>query len=130
MPEVHAFSTIPAKILLPIDFSPSSHEALEQATVLAQHFHAEIYLVHVVPESASAEDSKKEKENLALSVAGLAAKGVKASSSAGRGGSQATLSRAQAPWTRAAYCEHPRADAQRLIRLLLHEPSTDYDCRT
>jgi len=81
MPEVHAFSTIPAKILLPIDFSPSSHEALEQATVLAQHFHAEIYLVHVVSESASAEDAQKEKENLALSVAGLAAKGVKATSS-------------------------------------------------
>jgi nucleotide-binding universal stress UspA family protein len=52
MSDVFAFSTIPAKILLPIDFSPSSHLALQQATVLAQHFHAELYLVHVVPEGA------------------------------------------------------------------------------
>jgi nucleotide-binding universal stress UspA family protein len=82
MPEVHAFSTIPAKILLPIDFSPSSHEALEQATVLAQHFHAEVYLVHVVPECANLEDTKKEsEERFAVSVASLAAKGIKASSS-------------------------------------------------
>jgi len=81
MPEVYAFSTIPAKILLPIDFSPSSHAALEQATVLAQHFHAELYLVHVVPESENAEETKKEAENLALSVAGLAAKGIRATSS-------------------------------------------------
>ncbi len=34
MPEAYAFSTIPAKILLPIDFSPSSHNAIEQATVV------------------------------------------------------------------------------------------------
>ena len=53
MPAAHAFSTIPAKILLPIDFSPSSHLALEEATVLAQHFHAELYLVHVVSEAAN-----------------------------------------------------------------------------
>jgi nucleotide-binding universal stress UspA family protein len=82
MPEVYAFSTIPAKILLPIDFSPSSHLALEQATVLAQHFHAEIYLVNVLPESASLEAEKKEsEERLAVSVAGLAAKGIKATAS-------------------------------------------------
>ena len=53
MSEAHAFSTIPAKILLPIDFSPSSHTALEEATVLAQHFHSEVSLVHVIPESAN-----------------------------------------------------------------------------
>jgi nucleotide-binding universal stress UspA family protein len=79
MPEVYSFSTIPAKILLPIDFSPSSHEALEQATVLAQHFHAEIYLVHVIPESAGLEAAKKQAEqDFAVSVAALAAKGIKA----------------------------------------------------
>jgi nucleotide-binding universal stress UspA family protein len=81
MPEVYAFSTIPAKILLPIDFSPSSHLALEQATVLAQHFHAAIQLVHVIPEDANLEEAKKEaEERFAVSVAGLTAKGIKASS--------------------------------------------------
>jgi nucleotide-binding universal stress UspA family protein len=82
MPEAYAFSTIPAKILLPIDFSPSSREALEQATVLAQHFHAEVYLVNVIPESVNLEESKKQaEERFAGSVAGLAAKGIKATSS-------------------------------------------------
>jgi len=82
MPEVYAFSTIPAKILLPIDFSPSSRQALEQATVLAQHFHSEIYLVHVIPENANVAEAKKEAEgHFATSVAGLAAKGIKAASS-------------------------------------------------
>jgi len=82
MPEVYAFSTIPAKILLPIDFSSSSHEALDQATVLAQHFHAAVYLVHVVPEGANLAEAKKEAEDrFAVSVAGLAAKGIKAGSS-------------------------------------------------
>lgn len=81
MAEVHAFSTIPAKILLPIDFSPSSHKALEQATVLAQHFHASITLVHIVPDCGNVEEAKKEAEDrFAVSVAGLAAKGIKASS--------------------------------------------------
>lgn len=82
MAEVYAFSTIPAKILLPIDFSPSSHLALEQATVLAQHFHAELLLVHVVSEGASPEAEKSEAEKrFAVSVAGLVAKGIKATSS-------------------------------------------------
>jgi nucleotide-binding universal stress UspA family protein len=82
MPEVYAFSTIPAKILLPIDFSPSSHAALEQATVLAQHFHAALYLVHVIHESANVEGEKKEAAaHFAVSVAGLATKGIKATSS-------------------------------------------------
>ena len=49
MPEVRAFPSIPTKILLPIDFSPSSQAALEMAADLAQHFHAELYLVNVIP---------------------------------------------------------------------------------
>jgi nucleotide-binding universal stress UspA family protein len=49
MPEVHAFPSIPTKILLPIDFSPSSQAALEMAADLAQHFHAELYLVNIIP---------------------------------------------------------------------------------
>ena len=82
MSEAYALSTIPAKILLPIDFSPSSHEALEQATVLAQHFHAEVYLVHVVQEGCNLETEKKEAlDRFTVSVAGLTAKGIKATSS-------------------------------------------------
>ncbi|MGD0292916.1 MAG: universal stress protein [Terracidiphilus sp.] len=49
MHEVRAFPSIPTKILLPIDFSPSSQAALEMAADLAQHFHAELYLVNVIP---------------------------------------------------------------------------------
>ena len=50
MPEVNRFPSIPTKILLPIDFSPSSQAALEMAADLAQHFQAELYLVNVIPE--------------------------------------------------------------------------------
>jgi len=82
MPEAHAFRTIPSKILLPIDFSPSSHVALDQATVLAQHFHADLYLVYVIPETENVEAVKKEAEaNFALSLAALSAKGIVAASS-------------------------------------------------
>ena len=82
MPEAYAYRTIPSKILLPIDFSPSSHVALDQATVLAQHFHADLYLVYVIPESANAEAAKKEAEaNFTVSLAALAAKGIIAASS-------------------------------------------------
>ncbi len=43
-----AFSA--TKILLPIDFSPSSEAAIDAATGLAQQFHADIHLVHIIPE--------------------------------------------------------------------------------
>jgi nucleotide-binding universal stress UspA family protein len=43
-----AFSA--TKILLPIDFSPSSEVALEAATGLAEQFHAGVHLVHIIPE--------------------------------------------------------------------------------
>jgi nucleotide-binding universal stress UspA family protein len=43
------FPSIPTKILLPIDFSPSSQAALEMASDLADHFRAELYLVTVIP---------------------------------------------------------------------------------
>lgn len=49
MSDVSAFPSIPTKILLPIDFSPSSQAALEMAADLALHFHAELYLVNVIP---------------------------------------------------------------------------------
>jgi len=50
MPEVPVYASIPTRILLPIDFSPSSQAALEMASDLAQHFQAELYLVNVIPE--------------------------------------------------------------------------------
>jgi nucleotide-binding universal stress UspA family protein len=49
MSVVRAFPSIPTKILLPIDFSSSSQAALEIAADLAQHFHAQLYLVNVIP---------------------------------------------------------------------------------
>jgi hypothetical protein len=48
MPESHASSFLPTKVLLPIDFSPSSQE-LEMAADHAQHFHADLRLVYVIP---------------------------------------------------------------------------------
>ena len=50
MPE-DTVSAVPTKILVPIDFSSSSHTALEVATELADKFHAELFLFNVVPES-------------------------------------------------------------------------------
>jgi nucleotide-binding universal stress UspA family protein len=47
--KVHAFPSVPTRILLPIDFSSSSQAALEMAADLAKHFHAELYLVNVIP---------------------------------------------------------------------------------
>jgi nucleotide-binding universal stress UspA family protein len=49
MPETHAVLSLPTKILLPVDFSPSSQTAFEMASDLAQHFHAALHLVHVIP---------------------------------------------------------------------------------
>jgi len=45
----HVYPSIPTRILLPIDFSPSSNASLGVAADLALHFHAELYLVHVIP---------------------------------------------------------------------------------
>jgi len=39
----------PTRILVPVDFSPSSDAALETAIELALHYKAQIYLLHVVP---------------------------------------------------------------------------------
>lgn len=85
------YSAIPTKILVPIDFSPSSHAALEAATELAEKFHAELYLLNVIPEfptvalpetiseEAIIDAAKKAAaEHFEISQAGLKAKGVKA----------------------------------------------------
>ena len=92
MPEAYAFSTIPTRILVPIDFSSSSHVALEAAADLAKHFHAEIHLVHVlpmfptttlpdfVPETKFLEEQQKDAErSLSACKADLGGKGIKVS---------------------------------------------------
>jgi nucleotide-binding universal stress UspA family protein len=92
MPEANAFSAIPTKILVPIDFSPSAHAALEAAAEIAKHFDAEIHLVHViplftsttlpdfVPEAKVIEGAKKEAErHFVACQKDLAGKGVKVS---------------------------------------------------
>src|SRR5271170_835984 len=50
MSNTHKAAFSATKILLPIDFSPVSEAALEAATGLAQQFHADIHLVHIIPE--------------------------------------------------------------------------------
>ena len=94
MPEAHVFPSIPTKILLPIDFSPSSQAALEMAADLAEHFHAELYLVNVIPmfptttlpdlipEAEFIREARSFSErHLAKCHAVLAARGVKSTSS-------------------------------------------------
>lgn len=94
MPEVRAFPSIPTKILLHIDFSPSSQAALEMAADLAQHFHAELFLLNVIPMSPTtslsdlipeAEFIQQAREyaerHLTKCRSTLAARGIKASSS-------------------------------------------------
>ena len=94
MPEAHAFPSIPTRILLPIDFSPSSQAALEMAADLAHHFHAELWLVNVIPmfptttlpdvipEATFLREARAFAEvHLAKCNAALLAKGVKSTSS-------------------------------------------------
>jgi nucleotide-binding universal stress UspA family protein len=94
MPQVHAFRSIPTKILLPIDFSPSSQPALEMAADLAKHFHAKLYLVNMIamfpttampdliPEAEYIQETRAFAErHLAKCKAVLVARGVKSTSS-------------------------------------------------
>jgi nucleotide-binding universal stress UspA family protein len=53
MPYDHA-SVNPSRILVPVDFSPSSHQALDAAADLAEKFNAQVTLLHVIPEYANA----------------------------------------------------------------------------
>ncbi len=86
-----AVTVIPTKILVPIDFSASSHAALDAATELAEKFRAELYLLHVIPEylavtlpkdvseaSIIDEAKKAAADHFEVSMAGLKARGVKA----------------------------------------------------
>jgi nucleotide-binding universal stress UspA family protein len=94
MPEANSLSNIPTKILVPIDFSPSSKSALESAIDLADHFGASVHLVHVVPmfptttlpdffpETKFTEEATKEAQrHFAAATADLAGKGIKVTSS-------------------------------------------------
>lgn len=82
-------SVVPTRILVPIDFSPSSHAALDAATELAEKFHAEVFLLNVIPEfpNVSLPDSIAEaslienaraeaNDRFAVSQKALAAKGI------------------------------------------------------
>jgi nucleotide-binding universal stress UspA family protein len=53
MPYDHA-SVNPSRILVPVDFSPSSHQALDAAADLAEKSNAQVTLLHVIPEYANA----------------------------------------------------------------------------
>jgi nucleotide-binding universal stress UspA family protein len=94
MSERHALQSIPTKILLPLDFSPSSQAALETAADLALHFHAELFLVNVLPLFSTftseyavpqvqfqQEEKTRAEQHLAKVRAVLTKKGVKAGSS-------------------------------------------------
>jgi nucleotide-binding universal stress UspA family protein len=94
MPEAHAFHSIPSKILVPIDFSPSSQVALETAADLALPLHAALYLVNVIPqfpgpvygdfhsENDFIRDARKHaKERLLKCCEVLSSKGIKATGS-------------------------------------------------
>jgi nucleotide-binding universal stress UspA family protein len=93
MPEV-PFTSIPTRILLPIDFSASSKAALEMAADLAKHFRAELHLVNVIPmfptttlpdvlpEAEFIQEARTfAEQHLAKCHAALAARGVKSTSS-------------------------------------------------
>lgn len=93
MSAVHAFPSIPTRIMLPIDFSPASQAALEMAADLANHFHAELYLLNVIPmfptpalsdlapETAFTEDARAfAKQHLDKCGTALAARSVKSTS--------------------------------------------------
>jgi len=91
MPQVPAPHFIPTKILVPLDFSSSSDAALETASDLAEHFHAELYLLNVIPmplgtktvsfpESDLHRAEGNAERQLAMCEAALLSKGIKASS--------------------------------------------------
>jgi nucleotide-binding universal stress UspA family protein len=94
MSETRDFPSIPQKILLPIDFSPSSQSALETAADLALHYHSELHLLNVipffpattlpdfVPEASFLQDLRSHAERKLAKCHGvLTSKGIKANSS-------------------------------------------------
>ena len=92
MSEDRVYSAIPTRILLPIDFSPSSQVALEMAADLALHFHASLHLIHVIPaftattfpdftpeQTALREARAEAEENLRKCCTNLASRGIDSS---------------------------------------------------
>jgi nucleotide-binding universal stress UspA family protein len=75
MPEANTFSAIPTKILVPIDFSSSSHAALDAATELADKFHAELFLLNVIPEFPTGALPESVSESLIIDAAKKEAEG-------------------------------------------------------
>ncbi len=86
--------SMPSTILLPMDFSASSSAALGAATDLAQHFHAELKLLHIIPtapdfngsdffpETSVLQEARADiEEKLAGYTTSILARGIKASSS-------------------------------------------------
>lgn len=82
-------SVVPSKIIVPIDFSESSHQALDAAVELAGKFGAKLCLLHIIPEypgyalpesvsqqSIIGESRKTAEERFAVSLKGLKAKGI------------------------------------------------------
>ena len=93
MPQTSTALSIPTKILLPMDFSTSSYAALEAAADLADHFHAGLTLLHIIPttpefkgadffpETSVLQEVREEIESkLAKCASTLRSRGIKASS--------------------------------------------------
>jgi nucleotide-binding universal stress UspA family protein len=91
MSESQALKFIPTKILLPVDFSPSSQTAIETAVDLALHFRAEIFLVNVIPSFSAfaseyvapqlqlqSDEKAHAEKHLAKVITVLTGKGIKA----------------------------------------------------
>lgn len=83
-------SIIPTKILVPIDFSPSAHQALDAAAEIAGKTGAALYLLHVIPEypgyalpdsvsqqSIIDESRRAAEEHFRVSFAALSKRGIK-----------------------------------------------------
>ena len=94
MKQSHACFSMPSKILLPMDFSASSDAALAAATDLAQHFQAELRLLHIIPttpdfngsdffpETSVLQEARAGiEEKLAGYAAAILARGIRTSSS-------------------------------------------------
>lgn len=78
MSAANGVSAVPTKILVPIDFSPSSHVALETAMEMAQKFNSELFLLNVIGEPCNVDEAKSLAEkHLAISSAAMEAKGIK-----------------------------------------------------
>ena len=94
MPHTSTTLSIPTKILLPMDFSASSDAALESAADLADHFRAELTLLHIIPttpdfngsdffpETSVLQEAREDIESrLTKCTNTLRSRGIKASSS-------------------------------------------------